>query len=52
MENNDRDNKAKAFRNSQRPTLCKIENSFYGSREYRSDGTVRNYRTIWQPRQK
>ena len=44
MENNDRDNKAKAFRH-----LCKIENSFYGSREHWSDGTVRNYRTIWQP---
>lgn len=46
MENN-RDNNAKAFRNSQRRIPYKIENSFSGSQEQLSDGTIRKYRTTW-----
>ena len=41
MENN-KDNNAKAFRNSQRRIPYKIEHSFSGSKEYFSDGKVRN----------
>ncbi len=49
MQNN-RNNNAKVFRNSQRRIPYKIEHSFSGSREHYSDGTVRNCRTIWQIR--
>lgn len=44
---NNIDNNARKFRDSQRRTPYKIENSFSGSREYYGDGTIKDYRTIW-----
>lgn len=41
------DNNARKFRDSQRHTPYKIENSFSGSREYYGNGTIKDYRTIW-----
>ena len=43
----DNENKSKIFRTSQQYIIYKTEHSFNGSREHYSDGTVKDYRTIW-----